>query len=137
MGTVQIILLCVGGLAMLLGVLIAIRRIRTVYFGASAEGHVVGQSESTMMRSSRSNNRPVTLYAPIVEFQHAGKRLRFTSSMGVAEKMAEGSSVPVRFLPNDPENSAEIATPGRMWGFPIAALGVGGVFVVLALLLEK
>ena len=58
--------------------------------------------------------------------------MKFTSSLGEREKIAEGTKVPVRFLPNDPDSSAEIATPGRMWGFPIAALAVGAIFVVLS-----
>ena len=45
--------------------------------------------------------------------------------------------MPVRYLPVDPEGSAEIATPMRMWGFPIAALGVGALFVVLGVGMGK
>jgi len=122
----------VGILALVAGAMIAVMRLRTVYFGASAEGKVVGQSESTSTSSSGGSSKFVTMYAPIVEFDHAGKKHKFTSSLGQRERMAEGSKVPVRFLPDDPDSSAEIATPGRMWGFPIAALAVGAIFVVLS-----
>jgi hypothetical protein len=128
----QTILLVVGILALVLGALVAVMRLRTVYFGASAEGRVVGQSQSTSTSESGGSTRFTTLYAPIVEFTHAGKKHKFTSSLGVKERMAEGTKVPVRFLPGDPDTSAEIATPGRMWGLPIAALAIGAIFVVLS-----
>jgi len=128
----QTVLLVVGILALVAGAMMAVMRFRTVYFGASAEGKVVGQSESTSTSSRGGSSKFVTMYAPIVEFTHAGKKHKFTSSLGERERIPEGSKVPVRFLANDPDSSAEIATPGRMWGFPIAALAVGAIFVVLS-----
>ncbi len=128
----QTVLLVVGVLALAMGVLTAVLRLRTIYFGAGAEGAVVGQSQSTSTSSSGESTRFTTLYAPIVEFTHAGKKHKFTSSLAQREKLAEGTRVPVRFLPDDPAMTAEIATPGRMWGLPIAALAVGAVFVVLS-----
>lgn len=136
MNTMQIVMLSVGGLALLGGCLMAIQRLRTVYFGRSAQGRVVGQSESTST-SSGGSTKFTTLYAPIVEFAHEGKKVKFTSSLGQRDRIAEGTSVPVRYLPADPGGTAEIATPARMWGFPIAALGVGALFVVLGAALGK
>ena len=138
MSTMQIVMLSVGGLALLAGCLIAVQRLRTVYFGRSAQGKVVGQSESTSTSSrSGGSTKFTTLYAPIVEFAHEGKKVKFTSSLGQQEKIAEGTAVPVRYLPADPGGTAEIATPARMWGFPIAALGVGALFVVLGIGMGK
>ena len=138
MNTMQIVMLSVGGLALLGGCLMAIQRLRTVYFGRSAQGKVVGQSESTSTSSrSGGSTKFTTLYAPIVEFSHEGKKVKFTSSLGQQEKIAEGTAVPVRYLPADPGGTAEIATPARMWGFPIAALGVGALFVVLGIGMGK
>ena len=138
MNTMQIVMLSVGGLALLGGCLMAIQRLRTVYFGRSAQGRVVGQSESTSTSSSSGvSTKFTTLYAPIVEFSHEGKKVKFTSSLGQRDRIAEGTSVPVRYLPADPGGTAEIATPARMWGFPIAALGVGALFVVLGVAMGK
>jgi hypothetical protein len=138
MSTMQIVMLSVGGLALLAGCLMAIQRLRTVYFGKSAQGKVVGQSESmSSTSSSGGSTKFTTLYAPIVEFAHEGKKVKFTSSLGQRERIAEGASVPVRYLPADPGGTAEIATPARMWGFPIAALGVGALFVVLGIGMGK
>ena len=138
MSTMQIVMLSVGGLALLAGCLMAIQRLRTVYFGRSAQGKVVGQSESTSTSSSSGGSTKfTTLYAPIVEFAHEGKKVKFTSSLGQQDRIAEGTSVPVRYLPADPGGTAEIATPARMWGFPIAALGVGALFVVMGAALGK
>ncbi len=97
MSTMQIVMLSVGGLALLAGCLMAIQRLRTVYFGKSAQGKVVGQSESmSSTSSSGGSTKFTTLYAPIVEFAHEGKKVKFTSSLGQRERIAEGASVPVR-----------------------------------------
>lgn len=128
------LLLGVGALSLVMGALMAVMRIRTIYFGAKAEGTVVGNSESTSS-SSRSGGsmRVTTLYSPIVEFQHAGKKHKFTSSMGTQAKIEAGTKVIVRYLPDQPETSAEIGTGMRMWGFPIVALVVGSIFILVAL----
>lgn len=130
----QTALLVVGVIALVVGALVAVMRVRTIYFGASADGTIVGHAESTSTSSVGSSKRErfVTLYSPIVEFTHAGKKHKFTSSLGRREKLQQGSQVPVRFLPGDPDTSAEIATAGRMWGLPIAALAIGAIFVVLS-----
>lgn len=129
-----ILLLCVGALSLVMGALIAVLRVRTIYFGAKAEGTVVGNSESTSSSSSSSGSmRVTTLYSPIVEFQHAGKKHKFTSSLGTQAKLAQGTKVIVRFLPDEPGTTAEIGTGMRMWGFPIVALAVGAIFIAIAL----
>jgi hypothetical protein len=128
---VQILLLVVGGLALVCGALIAVMRFRTIYFGAKADGTIVGVSETS---GGIHRNRPVTMYAPIVEYSADGKKYKFTSSMATREPIAKGEKVVVRYLPSDPVSSAEIGTGMRMWGFPIAALFVGGIFVGVALL---
>ena len=126
----QIFILAVGGLAMVLGALIAVMRIRTIYFGAKAEGTIVGVSESS---GGKTHGRIVTMYAPIVEFKHDGKSHKFTSSMATREPIAKGEKVVVQYLLSDPVSSAEIGTSLRMWGFPIGMLLFGGVFVGIAL----
>lgn len=128
------LVLGIGVLAMIMGALIAVLRIRTIYFGAKAEGTIVGHSESRSSSSgSGGSTRFTTLYAPIVEFHHAGKKYKFTSSLGTQAKSPEGSKVTVRFLPDQPDLTAEIGTGMRMWGFPIVAFAVGAIFIVVAL----
>jgi len=39
----------------------------------------------------------------------------------------------VRFLPDQPDLTAEIGTGMRMWGFPIVAFVVGSVFILVGL----
>jgi hypothetical protein len=126
---VQMLLLSVGGLAVVAGALIARMRLRTIYSGQSAEGVVVGQSTSS---GGIRNGRAITMYAPIVEFHHAGKKHKFTSSLGTTDAVATGSKVVVRYLPEDPDSTAEIGTSMRMWVFPIGALAIGAVFIALA-----
>lgn len=137
MSTLQIVIVSIGGVAMLLGALIAVLRIRTILFGKTAQGRIVGQSESTSTTKHGGSTQFVTMYAPIVEFTHEGKKFKFTSSLGLREQVPTGSVVPVRYLPADPETSAEIASAARMWGFPVMALFAGGVFVVLGFFMGK
>lgn len=127
------LVLGIGVLALLSGALMAVMRVRTIYFGSKAEGKVVGHSESTSSSSSGGSTRFKTLYAPIVEFSFNGKKFKFTSSLSTQDKLAEGSTVLVRFLPDQPDLSAEIGTGVRMWGFPILSLVVGSVFILAAL----
>ena len=44
-----------------------------------------------------------------------------------------GRRVPVRYLPSDPEASAEIASPARMFGLPAVALVAGAAMVAIGL----
>jgi hypothetical protein len=127
---IQILLLSVGGLALLCGVLIAVLRIRTIYFGKRVEGTIVGVSESS---GGVRRGQAITMYAPIVEYRYEGKTYKFTSSLATREPVAKGEKVPVMFLPSDPATSNEIGTHMRMWVFPIGALLVGGIFVAIAL----
>ena len=127
------LVLVLGALALIMGALIAVMRVRTIYFGAKAEGTVVGHSESTSSSSSGGSTRWTKLYSPIVEFHHGGKKYKFTSSLGTQSKLAEGSKVLVRFLPDQPDLTAEIGTGMRMWGFPIVAFVVGSVFILVGL----
>ena len=129
MSGVQILLLSVGGLAVLAGALMARMRLRTVYSGQSAEGVVVGQSTSS---GGIRRGQTITMYAPIIQFPHGGKTIKFTSSMGTREPVANGTKVVVRYLAEDPESSAEIGSGMRMWGFPIGANLIGALFIGLA-----
>lgn len=127
-----------GVLGIVMGALAAIMRLRVAFSGAKAEGKVVGHKESTSAPISGSGGgRWTKTYAPIVEFEHDGKRYRFTSSMGTETKLEQGSKVTVRFLPAAPETSAEIGTGMRMWGYPIAMLAAGALFVGFALYAKR
>lgn len=128
----QTTLLVVGILALLTGVLLLVQRVRTMASGARAEGRIVGHSESTVTSDRTGGTQFSKVYAPIVQFEHAGKKVRFTSTLGTADKAVEGSPVPVRYMPADPAGTAEIATPTRMWGFPAVALVAGVVLLLLS-----
>ena len=127
----QMVILGIGCLALLAGALIAVMRFRTILGGAKAEGTIVDAAASS--GGVDKHGRAVTMVAPVVEFRHGGKTYRFTSSMGLRDAEVRRVNVPVRFLPDDPQSSAEIDTPLRMWGFPVMALVVGAIFVALAL----
>lgn len=126
---IQMLLLGVGALAIIAGALMARMRVRTMTSGQSAQGVVVGQSTSS---GGIVRGKAITFFAPIVEFHHAGKKFKFTSSMGTREPVANGTKVVVRYLPDDPQSSAEIGTGLRLWVFPIGAILIGALFVILA-----
>ena len=130
----QWVILGIGCLALLLGALIAFMRMRTILGGAKAEGTIIDMSQSSGGVDHRG--KAVTFVAPVVEFRHAGKAYRFTSSMGIRDAEVKRAKVTVRYLPDDPQSSAEIDTPMRMWGFPVMALLVGAIFVALALVAD-
>ena len=124
MSTFQYVILGAGVLSLLTGALLAITRLRTLLQGVAVEGTVVAQKTSTI---TNRNDRTTTLARPVVEFRHEGKAYRFDSSLGQKAVLPEGAKVPVRFLPSDPQGTAEVDTPMAMWGFPIAALAFGGI----------
>ncbi len=134
MSGMQMFLVGFGGLFFVGGVLMAIQRIRTVVSGASAQGTVVGQKTSTSMQKS---GKSVTLYAPIVEFVHDGRKVKITSSLATTSAMPHGSKVRVVYLPDDPEGTAEIGTGVRMWGFPVMAIVVGGLIALFGAAMGK
>ena len=135
MSGMQMLIVGIGCLALLAGVLIAVMRLRSVVSGATAEGLIVDAAQSSGGVDDRG--RKVTYVAPVVEFRHGGRTYRFTSSMGVRDAEIARAKVRVRFLPSDPQSSAEIDTPMRMWGFPVLALLFGAIFVALGLLVVR
>ncbi|MFO1315581.1 MAG: DUF3592 domain-containing protein [Burkholderiales bacterium] len=127
---IQIFMLCVGGLAALVGILVAILRVRTLASGRRTMGTVVGIASSS---TNDMHSRVKAVHAPEVEFRHEGRKVRFRSSLSTPKTFAVGASVPVRYLPSDPETSAEIDSVARMWGFPAGALVFAALFLGLAL----
>jgi Protein of unknown function (DUF3592) len=130
------IVLGVGLAAMGLGAIMAARPARLSLRGARTEGEVVGQHE-TASRTKVAGPAGFTLYAPVVEFTHAGKRHRFTSSLATRDRVEIGTRVPVRFLASDPEGTADIASGLRMWALPVMALAIGAIFVALSRLIVE
>ncbi len=124
MTTFQYVILGAGALSTLMGLMLAFTRVRTLAQGLAVEGRVVAQKTSTM---TDRNERTTTLARPVVEFRHEGKTYRFDSSLGQKTVLAEGSKVPVRFLPSDPQGTAEVDSPMAMWGLPVVALAFGGL----------
>lgn len=132
MSTFQYVAVGAGALSLLTGVLLMITRVRTLLQGAAVDGVVVAHKTSTM--TSGREWRTTKLAQPVVEFRHDGKTYRFDSSLGQATAPAVGASLRVRFLPSDPQGTAEVDTPLAMWGFPIVALAFGGLLLAAGLL---
>lgn len=131
MSTFQYIIVGAGALSLLTGVMLAITRVRTLLQGLAVDGVVIAQKTSTMM--SGREGRTTTLARPVVEFRHDGKNYRFDSSLGQKTAPTAGARVRVRFLPADPQGTAEVDTPLAMWGFPVVALAFGGLLLAAGL----
>lgn len=131
MSTVQTLLLVVGGLAFAGGVVAGVQRLRTMLAGRAAEGVVVDKARGSDI-VSRDGKR-AAMFEPVVEFRHDGRAIRFKSSLGTKEALPVGKRVPVRYLPSDPQGTAEIATPGRMFGLPLVALLAGAAMLAVGL----
>ena len=131
MDGMHMLMLGIGGVAALYGLLTGVQRVRTVVSGLAADGVVVG-NEEVSTHSSRGG-RITPIFAPVVTFEHAGRKIRFRSSLGQDGKLSVGSRVRVRYLPADPESSAEIDAVANFWGFPVVALLSGAAFAGVAL----
>jgi hypothetical protein len=127
----QTVLLAVGGIALVVGVLAPLQRVRLLAAGRTAEGVVVERVRGSTLVSR--DGKQETLLEPVVEFRHDGRTIRFRSSMGTRDALPVGRRVPVRYLPSDPEASAEIASPTRMFGLPAVALVAGAAMVAIGL----
>jgi hypothetical protein len=127
----QYAMLGVGGLAALSGLLMLVMRLRTFLSGRVADGVVVGEKIET--HSGGEDSRLSKVSAAVYEFQHEGKTYRCTSSFATSRKMAKGTHVRVRYLPSDPQSSAEIDSLPAMWGFPVIALVFGVIAIAIGL----
>ena len=132
MTSFQYLMLGIGALATLCGVLILVMRIRTLASGRIVDGVVVCEKIGSHIHSS-DDHKITPMSHAVFEFQHDGKTFRCESSLGKGGAISEGTRVRVRYLPSDPQNSAEIDSVGAMWGFPVMALVVGAVFIAVGL----
>jgi hypothetical protein len=126
----QYFMLGVGGLAALCGLLILVMRIRTLASGRVAQGVVVGEKLETHIGTA---NQMRSVSHAVFEFQHEGKTYRCQSSFGAPRGMRAGAAVRVRYLPSDPQSSAEIDSFMAMWFFPIGTLAFAAIFITIGL----
>jgi hypothetical protein len=122
----QYLMLGIGALAALGGLASLIQRIRTVVSGRIADGVVVDHKQTT----NNAGRRSTVVYHSIYEFKDGGKTYRCQSSLALPQMTPTGTKVRVRYLPSDPQSTAEVDSFLAMWGFPVAMLGFG---VLLAL----
>lgn len=122
----QYLMLGIGALAALGGLAALIQRIRTRVSGRVADAVVVDHKQTT----NHAGRRATTVYHSIFEFKDEGRTYRCQSSLALPNAAAIGSKVRVRYLPSDPQATAEVDSVLAMWGFPVAMLAFG---VLLAL----
>lgn len=118
-----------GALAALGGLAVLIQRIRVLVSGAAADGVVVDQK----MEMNHAGRHPTPVYHAVYEFRHDGKTYRCQSSLALPDAVPIGTRLRVRYLPSDPQLTAEVGSPLAMWGFPVAMIAMGVVLLLVAL----
>lgn len=130
MSTLQYVMTGIGALALLAGVLMLVTRIRTMVSGRKVEATVVDEKVEI---SRDRQGREVRVSHPIFEFTHDGRKYRAQSTLGTQHVPKRGSRIVIRYLPSDPENTAERDTFLAFWGFPLAALLFGAALVFVGM----
>jgi len=101
----------------------------------SASGTTTGRvvdHELTTPSSTETSSEATSLYQPVVEFTHGGRRHRFTAVGGAVEpRPKRGTRVPVRFRPGNPE-TAYVATFSNMWVMPLVWALSGAIALYVA-----
>lgn len=122
----KVIIGAFGTLALLVGVLVLIGRVRLYTRGVRATGEVVAGRSRTNLRP---NAPSIATHAPVIEVldRSTNDRFTFVSSYGSSlTRITIGDTLPVRYIPGDPD-SAEIDRLAPMWFFPGGALLMSGI----------
>jgi hypothetical protein len=123
--------LAAGALSVLAGFAMLVQRIRTVVSGCKVDATVVDEKVEV---SHNKNGKEIRVFTPIFEFVHEGRKYRCQSTLGSSGKShPRGSTVKVRYLPGDPQTSAEIDTFLAFFGFPLVAFVFGAAMIWVAL----
>lgn len=113
-------------LALLVGLLVLLGRIRLYTRGVCATGTVVAGKSRTSLRPNAPARQT---HAPVIEVldTSTNERFTFSSSFGASTTRIEvGQRVPVRYVPGD-HDLAEIDRPAPMWFFPVGVLCFSGL----------
>jgi hypothetical protein len=129
------ILFTLGGVGMLvgsgwsLGNTLKFRKLATV-----TEGQVVDYETSQSTSTSNGRSSSKTMYAPVVTYRdQSGTEHRVTSSSSTSSRSYDiGAKVPVRFMPNNPDE-ARIDSFMENWFLPVLLGGMGLLFFSLGI----
>ena len=113
-------------LGLLVGLLVTVQRVRLYTRGVAAMGTVVATRTATQVRSSGPTQATTS---PLIEVRDevSGETFTFASSFGsTTSKLAIGSQVRVRYLPDD-HTAAEVDAFLPMWFLPLGSLTVGSL----------
>jgi len=115
-----------GTLALLVGVLVLVGRVRLYTRGVKTTGEVVS---GITRKDFRSGAAPRTTHKPIIEVLDTSTNERFTFSSSFAASTTRikiGEKLPVRYIPGD-HDLAEIDRLAPMWFFPVGTLFFSGL----------
>ncbi len=122
----KVIIGAFGTLALLVGLLVFVARVRLYTRGVRTTGTVVSGSTRTEPRPGAPAR---TTRAPVIEVLDTSTNERFTfrSSFGSSATRIEiGEQLPVRYMPGD-HDLAEIDRLAPMWFFPVGSIGFSGL----------
>jgi hypothetical protein len=130
MSALQYVMAGVGALALLMGLAMLVKRIRTIASGCKVEATVV--DEKVEISRSKSG-KVIRVSTQVFEFAHEGKKYRCQSSVvSSGNGYPPGLKIEVRYLPQDPKATAEVDSFMAFFGFPVIALVVGAAFIWIA-----
>lgn len=124
------ILVAFGSLAVFVGLLVMVMRIRLYTRGLKGMGTVVWEAEHS---TGPGRHKHATTRAPVIEVTDAstGRPFQFRSSFSsTASQSTIGARMPVRYMPGDPE-LAEIDGLLPMWFFPVGAVTIGAILLAI------
>lgn len=119
-----------GGVAVIVGLLVFIQRVRLYTRGLKGTGKVVREEKRATDPGPRKH---ASMSAPVIEVLDAstGKTFQFRSSFSsTATRVTLGERLPVRYMPGDPD-LAEIDRLLPMWFFPVGCLTLGSIFLAV------
>lgn len=124
----SIIIAGFGGMAVVVGLLVFVQRVRFYTRGVKGTGTVVWESERS---TGPGRHKHATMRAPVIEVTDAttGQTFQFRSSFSsTASHSTIGAKMPVRYMPGDPDQ-AEVDALLPMWFFPVGALTIGAILL--------
>lgn len=119
----------IGAIEMAVCAVVLVRTATWILATSTSQGTIVGHETRSRGAGAapRADRGAGASVAEIVRFEDRdGVERRFTSSISTSRPFAIGAPVPVRYLPDAPDDAA-IDTVFRSWGLPLVFLVAGGL----------
>ena len=126
-----LVFLVVGGLALLSGARLIVRRSRLMRRAVKVRAKVINLREGT----GTEDGPPV--FHPFVAFQARGGETVQVELLASypGERVSVGDRLPIVYDPDNPRDRRSVLTPDRVWGDVFGVLLIGGLFFAVGVVL--